>query len=122
LIALAAAAASKSPSAWDQPGTLGFLVVFGMGVILFFVFRSLARHLRKINEAARLEALQSGDVQTDALLSGSLYSGSLHSGSLQTEPAQPGSAGSDSRQPRNDFTRSAYEREQSEQNAIDLDF
>jgi hypothetical protein len=53
-----AATAATSSSAWDQPGTLGFIVVFGMGVILFFVFRSLAKHLRKINEAARLEALQ----------------------------------------------------------------
>jgi hypothetical protein len=51
-----AAAAAKSVSAWDEPGTLGFLMVFGMAVILFFVFRSLAKHLRKINEAARLEA------------------------------------------------------------------
>jgi hypothetical protein len=53
-----AAAAAKSVSAWDEPGTLGFLMVFGMAVILFFVFRSLAKHLRKINEAARLEAAQ----------------------------------------------------------------
>ena len=53
-----AAATTKSVSAWDQPGTLGFLMVFGMAVILFFVFRSLAKHLRKINEAARLEAAQ----------------------------------------------------------------
>jgi hypothetical protein len=53
-----AAAAAKSVSAWDQPGTLGFLMVFGMAVILFFVFRSLAKHLRKINEAAQLEAAQ----------------------------------------------------------------
>jgi len=52
-----AAAAAKSTSAWDQPGTLGFLVVFGMAIILYFVFRSLAKHLRKINEAARLEAM-----------------------------------------------------------------
>jgi hypothetical protein len=51
-----AAAAAKSPSAWDQPGTLAFLVIFGMGVVLYFVFRSLAKHLRKINQAARLEA------------------------------------------------------------------
>ena len=101
MIALAAAAASKSPSAWDEPGTLGFLVVFGMGIILFFVFRSLARHLRKINEAARLEALQSE--------------------ALQAKSAQSGSVGSDFDEPRNAFTRSAYEREQSEQNAIDLD-
>ena len=55
-----AAAAAKSTSAWDQPGTIAFLVIFGMAVILYFVFRSLAKHLRKINEAARLEASQAG--------------------------------------------------------------
>jgi hypothetical protein len=55
-----AAAAAKSTSAWDEPGTLGFLVVFGMGIILYFVFRSLAKHLRKLNEAARLDASRSG--------------------------------------------------------------
>jgi Na+-transporting methylmalonyl-CoA/oxaloacetate decarboxylase gamma subunit len=38
-----------------QPGTIGFLVVFGMGVILYFVFRSMSRHLRKVNDAARAE-------------------------------------------------------------------
>ena len=27
-----------------------------MGVILFFVFRSMARHLRKVSDAARAEA------------------------------------------------------------------
>jgi hypothetical protein len=36
-------------SAADQPGTLGFLVVFGMGIILFFLFRSMAKHLRKVS-------------------------------------------------------------------------
>jgi hypothetical protein len=62
-----AAAAAKSPSAWAQPGTLAFLVIFGMGVILFFVFRSLARQLRKINEAARLEAVQADAVQAESM-------------------------------------------------------
>jgi Na+-transporting methylmalonyl-CoA/oxaloacetate decarboxylase gamma subunit len=38
-----------------QPGTLGFLVVFGMAVILFFVFRSMSKQLRKVNDAARAE-------------------------------------------------------------------
>ena len=52
------AAASSSTSAWDQPGTIAFLIVFGMCVVMYFVFRSMSRHLRKINEAARLEALQ----------------------------------------------------------------
>lgn len=53
-----AAAASSSTSVFDQPGTLGFLVVFGMGVVLYFVFRSMSRHLRKVNEAARAEAAE----------------------------------------------------------------
>ena len=53
-----AAAVAKSASAWDEPGTLAFLVIFGMAVILYFVFRSMARHLRRVNEAARLEASQ----------------------------------------------------------------
>jgi hypothetical protein len=66
-----AAAAAKSVSAWDQPGTLGFLMVFGMAVILFFVFRSLAKHLRKINEAARLEAAQAEQGQVGTVQAGS---------------------------------------------------
>jgi hypothetical protein len=86
-----AAATAKSVSAWDQPGTLGFLMVFGMAVILFFVFRSLAKHLRKINEAARLEAAQAEPVQA-----GSVQAGSVQAGSVQ---AASGS-GSDSRSAR----------------------
>jgi hypothetical protein len=60
-VTLLAAGAGASTSAWDQPGTLGFLVVFGMGLILFFVFRSMSRHLKKVNAAAAAEAkLQTG--------------------------------------------------------------
>jgi hypothetical protein len=40
----------------NQPGAGAFFVVFGMGVILFFLFRSMAKHLRKVNMAARAEA------------------------------------------------------------------
>ena len=39
----------------DQPGTVAFLVIFGMAVLLFFVFRSMAKHLRKIQMAARAD-------------------------------------------------------------------
>lgn len=60
-----AAAAAKSTSAWDEPGTIAFLVIFGMGIVLYFVFRSLAKHLRKINEAARLDATRSGTEVAD---------------------------------------------------------
>ena len=51
---------AAGPSAFDQPGTLGFLVVFGMGVILYFVFRSMAKHLRRVNEAAAAEQAAQG--------------------------------------------------------------
>lgn len=47
--------ASGNTGLLAQPGTIGFLVVFGMGVILYFVFRSMSRHLRKVNDAARAQ-------------------------------------------------------------------
>jgi len=47
---------ASSTSLLDQPGTLGFLVVFGMGIVLYFVFRSMSRHLRRVQNAAREEA------------------------------------------------------------------
>ena len=43
-----AAASSDSVA----PGTLGFLVVFGMAVVLFFLFRSMSKHMRRVNAAA----------------------------------------------------------------------
>ncbi len=65
------AASSSSASLFDQPGTLGFLVVFGMGVILYFVFRSLNKHLRKINDAARAESAQAqAEAEAEAALNG----------------------------------------------------
>ena len=51
-----AASGHTQTSLLAEPGTVAFLVVFGMGVILFFVFRSMAKHLRKVNDAARAEA------------------------------------------------------------------
>ncbi len=49
---LALAGIARPPLALSNdaaPGTLGFLVVFGLGVVLFFVFRSMTRHLRKVS-------------------------------------------------------------------------
>jgi hypothetical protein len=37
------------------PGTLGFLVVVGMAVLLVLLFRSMSKHLRKVNDQARRE-------------------------------------------------------------------
>jgi hypothetical protein len=52
------AASSSSASIFDQPGTLAFLVVFGMGVAVYFLLRSMSKHLRKVNAAARAEAAE----------------------------------------------------------------
>jgi hypothetical protein len=46
---LAAASASSSAG----PGTLAFLVVFGMAVVLTVLFRSMSKHLRKVNASVR---------------------------------------------------------------------
>ncbi len=105
---LAAAAAAKSPSVWAQPGTLGFLVVFGMAVILYFVFRSMSKQLRKVREAAAAE--QSGPDQDS---DGGSPPGGLRpdSGDQRPSGGAPGSPLDDD-----------YERQQSEQNAALMDF
>lgn len=40
--------AAASAASQAAPGVLGFLVVAGMGVILYFLFRSMTKHLRKV--------------------------------------------------------------------------
>ena len=49
-------AGSAHTSLLAQPGTVAFLVIFGMGVLCFFLFRSMSKHLRKVNKQARDEA------------------------------------------------------------------
>jgi hypothetical protein len=83
------AAVAQSTSAWDQPGTLGFLVVFGMGVVLYFVFRSMSRHLRKINQVARAEAVQAESVQADAAQMDALQTDAVRADGVQADGAEP---------------------------------
>lgn len=45
-------AAGQSAASQAAPGALGFLVVAGMGLILFFLFRSMTKHLRKVRLSA----------------------------------------------------------------------
>ena len=45
--------AATSASSSAAPGTLAFLVIFAMAVVLVFLFRSMTKHLRKVNAAAR---------------------------------------------------------------------
>ncbi len=47
-LVLVAVAASSSSGNDVEPGVLGFLVVAAMGVVLVFLFRSMAKQFRKI--------------------------------------------------------------------------
>ena len=43
------ALASASVSSQVEPGVLGFLIVAGLGVALFFLLRSMNKHLHKVS-------------------------------------------------------------------------
>jgi hypothetical protein len=45
--------AASSASSNAEPGTLAFIIVFCLCVALVFLFRSMSKHLRKINATAR---------------------------------------------------------------------
>jgi type IV secretory pathway VirB10-like protein len=50
------AASSQSVASQVTPGLLGFLVVAGMGVAVFFLFRSMNKQLKKISPDPRVRA------------------------------------------------------------------
>jgi hypothetical protein len=45
--------ASSSVASQVEPGVLGFLVVAGLGVVLFFLLRSMNKQLRKVGADRR---------------------------------------------------------------------
>jgi len=50
------AASSSSVASQVTPGLLGFLVVAGMGLAVFFLFRSMNKQLKKISPDPRIRA------------------------------------------------------------------
>ena len=50
------AASSQSVASQVTPGLLGFLIVAGMGVAVFFLFRSMNKQLKKISPDPRVRA------------------------------------------------------------------
>jgi hypothetical protein len=81
---LAASAASQA-----EPGVLGFLVVAGMGLILYFLFRSMAKHLRNVSAPPPGTVAASGmttGVATGSGVSDALANGGAADGS--TRPAE----------------------------------
>jgi hypothetical protein len=50
------AASSSSVAAQVTPGLLGFLVVAGLGVAVYFLFRSMNKQLKKISPDPKVRA------------------------------------------------------------------
>lgn len=44
---------ASSATSNAEPGTLAFIIVFGLAVALVFLFRSMSKHLRRVNATAR---------------------------------------------------------------------
>ena len=59
-------AAGQTVASSAAPGAIGFLVVAGMGLAIFFLFRSMTKHLRKVRLAAENEAAASAKAGTPA--------------------------------------------------------
>jgi hypothetical protein len=79
---LAASAASEA-----APGVLGFLVVAGMGLILYFLFRSMAKHLRNVS------APRPGSVAASGMTTGGVATGGGVSDALANGGAADGITG-----------------------------
>lgn len=81
--------AAVSAASEAAPGVLGFLVVAGMGVILYFLFRSMTKHLKKIAVDPRQDVAAASGTRPDGVAPGRVATGSDVSDSL----ANGGAAG-----------------------------
>jgi hypothetical protein len=84
-----AAVAAQSAASQAAPGVLGFLVVAGMGIILFFLFRSMAKHLRKVAPAPVTAAGQAA-ATGEAARPGPDQPGRVATGTAATDAAAAG--------------------------------
>lgn len=84
---LASSAASQA-----APGVLGFLVVAGMGVALFFLFRSMTKHLRKVAVDPRQDPVAASSRPANGVAPGRVATG----GSVSDGLANGGGSGTDS--------------------------
>ena len=72
-----------SDASQAAPGVLGFLVVAGMGLILYFLFRSMAKHLRKVS-APRPGTVEASSQATGTVTASSRAVSSRAAGSVAT--------------------------------------
>jgi hypothetical protein len=74
-----------SDASQAAPGVLGFLVVAGMGLILYFLFRSMAKHLRKVS------APRPGTVEASSQSAGTVAAASKAAGTVTASSRAAGS-------------------------------
>ena len=79
-------AAGQSAASSAAPGALGFLVLAGLGLAVFFLFRSMIKHLRKVRLAAESEAAPPAKAGSGAL-------GRVSTGAAATDAAANKKAG-----------------------------
>ena len=84
---------ASSSSALDQPGTLGFLVVAGMGTILVFLFRSMSKHLRRVSGTGRGDLAEPGQGPAQAAAVAPGTPGAPGTPSAPGTPGVPGMPG-----------------------------
>jgi hypothetical protein len=78
-------AAGQSAASQAAPGALGFLVVAGMGLAIFFLFRSMTKQLRKVRVGA-------DDAAASAEAGLSAEAGSPAQGGSPAKAGRPGGA------------------------------
>jgi hypothetical protein len=74
--------AAASAASQAAPGVLGFLVVAGMGVILFFLFRSMTKHLRKVAVDPRQAPIAASSAPGSGMATGRVATGGSASDGL----------------------------------------
>ena len=80
-------AAGQSAASSAAPGALGFLVVVGMGLAVFFLFRSMTKHLRKVRLAADNAAAPPAKPGRPAESAGPAGPGRVSTGAAATDAA-----------------------------------
>ncbi len=77
--------AGSSAASQAGPGVLGFLVVAGMGIVLFFLFRSMTKHLRKVAVDPRQDPVAASSTPANGTAPGRVTTGGSVSDGLAND-------------------------------------
>jgi len=88
---------ASSAASQAAPGVLGFLVFAGMGIVLFFLFRSMTKHLRKVAVDPRQDPVAASSTPANGTAPGRAAPGRAATGdSVSDGLANDGGSGSGS--------------------------